>query len=442
MILCLNLLVKSNDFAMIKKCTLFLILITVTIISGQAQVRFGSYFQNQSLRIDYLLAGTDTSEQVLIRQMKKEPHFAGSHSLLIDEREYGTYRYLVFDLKSDSLIFSKGFCPLFQEWQTTLEASAKTGSYYQVAIIPFPKREIRFSVEKRNEQGEFIPIYSEKIDPKNYFIVNENLSDYKALKVQTNGNPKSKVDLVFLPEGYTKAEMDKFMLDVERMCKSMFKNAPFDKLKDQFNIYAVQVPSVESGTDIPGDGVYKNTAFNSTFYTFDTPRYLTSSDMKSIHDAAALVPYDHIYVLVNTDRYGGGGFYNFLSLTSVDHEKSERVFVHEFGHGFAGLADEYYSSSVAYDDFYNLDIEPWEPNITTLVDFESKWPDLIKKNTPQPTPRKSENSKKIGVFEGGGYLAKGIYSPMMNCRMKSNEAKGFCPVCEQAVKETIEQHCK
>ena len=427
---------------MIKKCTLLLVLVVFAFFSSEAQVKFGNYFQNQSLRIDYLLAGTDVSEQVLIRQMKKEPHFAGSHTMLIDKREYGTYRYQVFDLKSDSLIYSKGFCPLFQEWQTTIEASEKTGSYYQVAILPFPKKKIRFSVEKRNKQGDFVSIYSEEVDPKNYFIINENLPKYEVVKVQIEGKPKSKVDVVFLPEGYTYAQMDKFIYDVERMCKAMFKKVPFDKLKDKFNIYAVQVPSAEMGTDMPGDGVYKNTAFNSTFYTFDTPRYLTSSDMKSIHDAVAVVPYDHIYVLVNTDRYGGGGFYNFLSLTSVDHESSERVFTHEFGHGFAGLADEYYSSAVAYDGFYNLEIEPWEPNITTLVNFESKWADMIKKDTPIPTPRKNVNHKKVGVFEGGGYVAKGIYSPMMNCRMKSNEAKGFCPVCQQAIIETVELHCK
>lgn len=427
---------------MIRKCTSFLIFIVVTLFTGHAQVKFNNYFQNQSLRVDYLLAGTDTTEQVFIRQMKKEPHFAGSHTVLIDEREYGTYRYRIFDLESNSLIFSKGFSPLFQEWQTIPEASESTGSYYQVAILPFPKNKIRFSIEKRTRQGRFVSIHSEEINPENYFILNESLPDYQVVHIQTNGNPESKVDLVFLPEGYTSAEMDKFIIDIERMNKAMFKEAPFDQLKDQFNIYAVQVPSLESGTDIPGDGVYKNTAFNSTFYTFDTPRYLTTSDMKSIHDAAALVPYDHVYVLVNTERYGGGGFYNYLSLTSVDHEKSERVFVHEFGHGFAGLADEYYSSSVAYDGFYNLEVEPWEPNITTLVDFDSKWPDLIEKGTPVPTPRKSENRKKVGLFEGGGYLAKGIYSPMMDCRMKSNEAKSFCPVCQQAIRETVELHCK
>ncbi len=442
MFLSVILLVKSNDFAMIKKCTLLLIFIAVTLLSAQAQLKFGNYFQNHCLRIDYLLAGTDTSEQVLIRQMKKEPHYAGSHTVLIDEREYGNYRYQVYDLKSDSLIFSKGFSPLFQEWQTTPEASEKTGSYYQVAILPFPKKKIKLSIEKRDWQGKFVSIYTEEINPKNYFIVNENLPDYKVVNIQTEGKPKTKVDLVFLPEGYTNEEMDKFLSDVKRMCKAMFNSAPFDKYEDKFNIYAVQVPSVEPGTDIPGDGVYKNTAFNSTFYTFDTPRYLTTSDMKSVHDAAAVVPYDHIYVLVNTDRYGGGGFYNFLSLTSVDHEKSERVFVHEFGHGFAGLADEYYTSAVAYDGFYNLEVEPWEPNITTLVDFDSKWPDLIKEGTPIPTPRKNANHKKVGVFEGGGYLAKGIYSPKMNCRMKSNEARGFCPVCQKAIIETVELHCK
>ena len=427
---------------MIKKYSLSFIILALVSLNSFAQVEFKRYFKNQSLRIDYLLAGTENSEEVIIRQIKKEAHYAGSHSMLIDQLDYGTYRYQVYDGKSDSLIFSKGFCPLFQEWQTTAEASEIKSSYYQVAILPFPKRDIYFSVEKRKDDGSFVSIYKQTIKPDNYFIIDENPPAYKIAQILKSGNVQKKVDLVFLPEGYTQDEMGKFISDVERLTNVMFKSAPFKKHKNDFNIYAIEVPSEESGTDVPGEGTYKNTAFNSSFYTFDTPRYLTTSDMKSVHDAAAVAPYDHIYVLVNTDRYGGGGFYNYLSLTSVDHALTEQVFVHEFGHGFAGLADEYYSSNVAYDGFYKLDVEPWEPNITTRVDFESKWGSLINKKTPVPTPRKAKFRNDVGVFEGGGYVDKGIYSPVMDCRMKSNEAKGFCPVCQQAIEKTIEMHCK
>jgi IgA peptidase. Metallo peptidase. MEROPS family M64 len=159
--------------------------------------------------------------------------------------------------------------------------------------------------------------------------------------------------------------------------------------------------------------------------------------MKSIHDQAASVPYDQLYVLVNSTRYGGGGFYNFLNLTTVDHALSPKVFIHEFGHGFAGLGDEYYNSEVAYENYYNLEVEPWEPNLTTLVNFASKWKDLVDKSTPMPTPRTADYTGKVGVFEGGGYMTKGIYSPAEDCRMKSNAPQDFCPVCQRAIRETI-----
>lgn len=407
-----------------------------------AQVNFASFFNNNTLRVDYLLAGTADTVEVILKQIKKEPNFGASHTHLTDPMEFGTYRYRVFDKKTNVLIYSKGFCPVFPEWQTTDEAKVKKNSFYQVAILPFPKKEIRFVIEERNWEGRFVEIFSAGIDPDNYFILNEKLPDYPVEVIAKNGSPQKKVDLVFLPEGYTAAEMDKFIADAKRMAKALFSTKAFGKYEAGFNLYAVKVPSLESGTDVPGEHVYRNTAFNSNFYTFDTPRYLTSLDMLNIHDAAALVPYDHIYLLVNTDRYGGGGFYNYLSVTSVDDSQSEKVFIHEFGHGFAGLADEYYTSDVAYNDYYNLSVEPWEPNITTLVDFSSKWQDLVDKDTPVPTPRDHRYSKTVGVFEGGGYLAKGIYSPVMDCRMKSNLAKDFCPACQQAIEKVIGWHCE
>ena len=420
----------------------FILLLLAAPYLLHAKVNYSTYFENSSLRIDYLLGGTDSSAAVFIEQMKKEPFYGGSHTRLIDEQDYGTYRYRVFDLKSGGLIFLKGFCPLFQEWQTTGEAKEMKRSYYQAAVIPFPKNEIRFTIEYRDWEGKYRELLSLEINPDDYFILREALPDYEVKELLKNGRPDQKVDVVFLPEGYTRGEMQKFMADAERMVEILFSAQPFSQHKQNFNIYAVNVPSLQSGTDIPGENIYRNTAFGSTFYTFDTPRYLTTKEMKPVYDAAALVPYDHICVLVNSEQYGGGGFYNFLTITTVDHEKSPEVMVHEFGHGFAGLADEYYSSAVAYDEFYNKKLEPWEPNITTLVNFDDKWNDLIDSETPVPTPREAKFSNKTGVFEGGGYSAQGIYSPVMNCRMKSNEAKGFCPVCARAIEQTIRWHCE
>lgn len=415
----------------------FVLILLILPFFTFAQVEYNSYFKNKSLRFDFLLGGNSKEVVVYPQEMKQEAFWAGSKTNLIDPFNYGSYRFHVYDLKSDSLIFSKGFSTLYQEWQTTAEAKTTNKTFYQAAIFPFPKRNVRLEIEARQWDGSFKTLYNTEIDPKNYFILKEAHNDYETIDIVKNGKPDKKVDLVILAEGYTSFEKDKFIEDAKRVSGYLFSEEPFKSEKKNFNVKAVFTPSVESGTDVPGEQIYKNTQFNSKFYTFNIPRYLTTSDMKTVYDAASAVPYDHIYVLVNTERYGGGGFYNFLSVCTSDNDLTKEVFVHEFGHGFAGLGDEYYNSSVAYEDFYNLKIEPWEPNLTTMVDFDTKWKSMLKKATPIPTPRKDKYNKTVGVFEGGGYLSKGIYSPATDCRMKSNVSDGFCPVCEESIRKVI-----
>lgn len=418
------------------KLKILLILLTIPFYTF-AQIDFNNYFENKSLRFDFLLGGNSREVTVYPEQIKQEPHWAGSKTNLTDPFNYGSYRFRVFDLNSDSLIFSKGFSTLFQEWQTTAEAKKTNKTFYQAAIFPLPKREIRLEIDARQWDGIFKTIYKTEINPKDYFILSETISEYKSIEIVKNGKPENKVDLVILAEGYTSFELYKFVEDAKRVTQYLFDAEPFKSEKAKFNVTAVLTPSIESGTDVPGENIYKNTHFNSSFYTFDIDRYLTTSDMKTIYDAAAVVPYDHIYILVNTERYGGGGFYNFVSVCTADNKLTDEVFVHEFGHGFAGLGDEYYNSSVAYEDFYNLEIEPWEPNLTTLVDFDSKWKDMIADSVSIPTPREEKYNNTVGVYEGGGYLEKGIYSPFIDCRMKSNNPKKFCPVCEEAIRKVI-----
>lgn len=415
---------------------LFLILFLPAI--SYSQIDFNKYFLNESMRFDFLLGGNSNEERVYPEQIKKEPFFAGSKKNLADPFNYGNYRFRIFDVKSDSLIFSKGFSTLFEEWQSTAEAKDVDKTFYQAANFPFPKRKIRLEIDSRQRDGNFKTIYKTEINPDNYFILNEKPIQFETIEILNNGKPENKVDIVILAEGYTLAEMEKFKEDAKRVTQYLFDEEPFKSEKEKFNVSAVLTPSPESGTDIPGENIYKNTRFNSTFYTFDVSRYLTTSDMKNILDAAAIVPYDHIYVLVNTERYGGGGFYNFLSVCTADNSLTKEVFVHEFGHGFAGLGDEYYNSEVAYEDFYNLKVEPWEPNITTLVNFDSKWKSMVEESVEIPTPRNAKYDNTVGVFEGGGYMSKGIYSPFIDCRMKSNNAKGFCPVCTESIKKVIQ----
>ncbi|MBN2634906.1 MAG: peptidase M64 [Prolixibacteraceae bacterium] len=405
-----------------------------------SQIDYNRYFNDASFRFDFLLGGNKNSVHVYPVQMKKESFWAGSKKNLTDIFNYGSYRFQVYDAKSDRLIFSKGFSTLFQEWQTTAEAKTTDRTFYQSAIFPYPKESVKLVIEARQWEGNFKPIYTTEIDPKNYFIINETPFPFDTMQVLTNGKPEKKVDIVILAEGYSEKEKKKFHDDTQRVTKYLFDEEPFKSEKNKFNVTAVFSYSQESGTDVPGEKIYKNTRFNSTFYTFDLPRYLTTTDMKSIYDAAALVPYDQIYVLVNSERYGGGGFYNLLSVCTSNNELTKEVFVHEFGHGFAGLGDEYYTSTVAYENFYNLDIEPWEPNLTTLKDFDSKWKNMVEETVPIPTPREDKFSNTIGVFEGGGYTSKGIYSPFNDCRMKSNTAGEFCPVCINAIKKVIDYY--
>ena len=308
--------------------------------------------------------------------------------------------------------------------------------------MPFPKNKVRFVLSLRERNGIFTKLYETGIDPTDYYIRKEKPVNAAITKIYGPGDPQKCVDLAFVAEGYTADEMDKFRDDVKKMADVLFSEAPFSDYRDKINIWAVEAVSFDSGTDIPGDKIYNNTVLNSSFYTFGTDRYLTTQDIKSVNDYAAVAPHDNIIVLINSSKYGGGGVYNYYSGTTVGHPLSPKVFIHEFGHGFAGLADEYYSSDVAYDEFYPLNVEPWEPNITTMVNFDSKWKKILAKETPVPTPADDKYKNATGLFEGGGYSAKGIFRPEMDCRMKSNGSKGYCTVCREAIKKMIEFYIK
>ena len=415
---------------------LFILFALAVPLSGQEN--YDKYFTEKVLRYDFLLSGNSQKTVVYPAGMKEEPLYAGSKLNLIDSFNSGNFKYEVFDESDNILIYSKGFCTLYQEWQTTPEAKIMERSFYEVATMPFPKKKIRFVISLRERNGNFTKLYETKIDPADYFIRKEKPLNATFTKIHSGGEPDKSVDLAFIAEGYKADEMGRFREDVKMMTDAIFAEAPFSDYKDKINVWAVEAVSQESGTDIPGEKVYVNTALNSSFYTFDLDRYLTTHDIKAVNDYAAVVPHDNIIVLINSKRYGGGGVYNYYSGTTAGHPLSTKVFIHEFGHGFAGLADEYYSSSVAYDEFYPLNVEPWEPNITTMVNFDSKWKKMIGKDTPVPTPSEDKHNNVTGLFEGGGYSAKGIYRSELDCRMKSNGPKGYCSVCRNALKEMIE----
>lgn len=406
-----------------------------------AQTKFENWFTENSLRFDYIHAGDSASEYIFFENAKQEEFWAGPIKNLIDTMNLGEYRIQFFDKETDELLFSSGFCTLFEEWKTTLEAKTMKRSFYETLRIPFPRKEGRIEIQKRTGFNAFETYFTYLVNPKDYFISLEKENSYEVLEIVKNGNSHEKVDLVIIPDGYTESEMEKFKKDALRLKEDLFSSEALKGNMSDFNVFAVLAPSLESGTDIPGDRIYRNTIVGTSFYTLDSERYLMTTDVKSLHDVASCAPYDQIYILVNTDKYGGGAIYNYYNVSSADNPVSKFVIQHEFGHGFAGLGDEYYTSAVSYNDFFDLTKEPWQPNLTTMVDFDAKWKKMIDKKTPVPTPAEEKYYTKTGVFEGGGYVAKGVYRPFENCTMKSNAENGFCPVCRKAFLERINFMC-
>lgn len=402
-----------------------------------AQSDFDKHFDKKSLRIDFALSGNAEFQAAAIQQLREEPVWGGPVKNLIDQFNYGGYYVNIYDKGNNELIYSRGFNTLFEEWRSTEQAKTETQSWTNSISIPYPKSTMIVEIAARDKKDmQFHPLLKMDIDPASIFIDRGKLKDNKVTQIQYKGDPHKKADLVFLAEGYTAAEQDKFVADAKKFTETLFRTPPYTTRREDFNIWAVNLISEDTGTDISGKGIYKNTALNSGYYTFGVDRYLTTPDMKSIRDAVWNVPCDAIFILVNTDSYGGGGMYNFYAMGTADNERTQHVFVHELGHSFAGLADEYFTSEVAYQDFYNLKYEPWEPNITTLVDFDSKWKDLLPVNTPIPTPLDDAHKGKAGVFEGGGYIPKGIYRPMDHCMMR--DYAPFCPACSRAILRMID----
>ena len=416
----------------------------LSIAAFAQQPKYETYFTPDRLRIDLTFAGDASYQKIYLDGLVKECAWSGSKTNLIDTFNYGEYRLEVQTLQGEA-IYSKGFNTLFQEWRTTADAVTTPQAFCSSYTIPYPKEEVVLKVYERvKATGVYSEIFSVGINPADKLISHEVANSWKVSSLMQNGDPATKVDMCFIAEGYTAQEMEKFRADALRFTEYLFTMAPYNRHKEDFNIWLVESISEESGTDIPHEDVWKKTVANSNFYTFRSDRYLTAQNQKTICQIATAAPYDALYVIVNNEKYGGGGIYNFYGLSASNCKWAEEVFVHEFGHSFAGLGDEYYDSSTSYEEFYNIKIEPWEPNLTTLVNFESKWKDMLPSGTSVPTPTLSDpkDNVSMGVFEGGGYMAKGIYRPVMDCRMKTNQAQGFCPVCQRAIEKMIGYYCK
>lgn len=466
----------------------FLVLLqgAVSISVARPSAIFSNYFLEKTLRVDVYHTGTKGVETFSLDHCYEEGAWPGSQINLLDTLNLGEYIVRVYDKQSAALIYSRGYSSIFNEWQSTDEALAGTyRTFHESMRIPLPKRTIQLTISRRDKQMNFHEVFSTAIDPTSPTEINlerRNMS-LKTASLMENGSPASKVDIVILGDGYRKEDMAKFRSDAKHFNDILFGTEPFKERKNDFNVWLVESPSQDSGIDKPDKKIWKNTALGTMYNTFGSARYVLTEENRALRDIASAVPYDFMLILVNDNRYGGGGIYNLYTTCYANSDAAgmewqrDYVYVHEFGHSFGGLGDEYYSSQVSYNDFYQKDVEPWEPNLTTLTNKSHvKWQSFVKPGTPLPTPWPKEKydslgrergkldrlapdyytkraplyaaeqeilkdrqySGIVGAFEGAGYSSEGIYRPSIDCRMFSLSLVDFDPVCSAAISRVID----
>ncbi len=406
--------------------------------AGRAQVLFSDYFTGERLRYDYVIAGDYHKIYIYDNRFVREPEWGGSTVNLIDTFRYGELFVEVFDSASGEMIYSRGYSSLFKEWQIVNEAKYREKAFLESIIVPFPVNTIKLIINERDSLSEFVPVHFTYLNP-HYPIVSEgnHRIHTRVHNLMSSGPSSNMIDIAIIAEGYTSTEETDFLNAANDYMEYFFTWEPYKNYRNKFNFYAVFVPSEQSGTDIPNVTIWRNTVLNTSFNTFGSERYLTTSDLAELREIVMDIPYDQICVMVNTEKYGGGGVYNSFTVFSAKNEFSGFLFLHEFGHAFAGLADEYYTSPTAYDEMIGTNIEPYQPNITTHMNFHLKWEDMINDTVPVPTPNCEKYSGVVGLFEGAAYQAKGIYRPAYDCAMKSKTFTEFCPVCQRAIERMI-----
>ncbi|MBP3331531.1 MAG: peptidase M64 [Tidjanibacter sp.] len=438
-----------------KKIILLVVLLSLAISTPlNAQIKFEDYFMEKTMRFDFYHAGNATSEYYFFDEIIEEPYWAGNKSYLVDDRNMGNQVFKIIDKASGKVIYSRGYSTLFSEWIGTPEAKITSKAMPEGVVFPYPKNDVTIEIYSReNSTGKLHKKFSYDIDVDSYFI-RRSTPSLSTIDIHYTGNPNSRVDIVLLSEGYTEAEKDKFIKACEEFTEDIFSYSPYTENRNNFNIRAVWVPSEESGVTIPGEHIWRNTTLKANYYTFDSERYQTIEDYQGILDAAANVPYEIIYILTNSQKYGGGGIYNFYGISAADipGPSTRKTYSHEFGHLFAALGDEYVGGTEV-SDLYFQGVEPWEPNITTLADLESKdWYELLEDKKAAPienkwdhnpmNPKVVYNPEKpwpVGLYEGAGYLEKGVYRPWPNCMMNwFHTVDVYCPVCQREIQNTID----
>ncbi|HLL70279.1 MAG TPA: IgA Peptidase M64 [Pyrinomonadaceae bacterium] len=445
-------------------------------------------FAAQTMRLDFYHTGNAAQELFSVDRIVLEPlAWPGNPQRAIDESNLGKYLFEVRDQKTNRLLYSRGFASIYGEWETTDEAKTINRTFHESLRFPAPAAPVHILLKKRDARNLFREIWTTSVDPQDIFISNAKITPpARVIEIERNGDPSTKVDLLILGDGYTAAESAKFEQDARRLALTLFQTSPFKERRKDFNVWALAPPASESGISRPSTGVQRDSPLGATYDAFGSERYVLTFDNRAFRRIASFAPYDFVEILANNRTYGGGGIFNLYGTVAADSAWSPYVFVHEFGHHFAALADEYYTSAVAYAPATER-IEPWEPNVTALLDPKNlKWKDLVSADTPLPTPWnkeafeaysldiqkrrrqiRSQNrpeqemdalfreelahekdmfarekyANRVGAFEGANYEAKGFYRPQVDCIMFTR-TDTFCAVCRRAIERVIDMYAR
>jgi len=419
------------------------LLFLAVFLTAQAQ-DFEKFFSDSTLRIDYMLSGNVQNQSISLDGMSRMPGWHGKRQHLTEFPVHGAATIDMRLAATGELVYRHTFSTLFQEWLDLDDAKLAPKAFECTELLPMPHDSVVVTVNLYNHRQQVTATIEHKVYPTDITIVHKgekNVPQYIVLNEPASDNKA--INIAFVAEGYTQEQMEDYLADCKKGMEGLFGFEPYKHLRDRFRVIAVLTPSQDCGPSIPSEGVWHNTAMGSSFDTFGMARYLTTLRIKQMHDAIAGTPYEHIIVMVNTDRYGGGGIYNTLNLLMTKHKLFIEVLVHEFGHSFAGLADEYAYEGEEPNDF-PLDVEPWAPNITTLADFDSKWKSMMPEGKAiiSKTDDKNFDTKTIGLYEGAGCVLNGVYRPTPNCMMKTLKEPTFCPVCSKTIEDIINFYTK
>lgn len=439
-----------------------------------------------TLRVDYYHSGNANTELFSLDRLVREPlPWPGNMAQPLDQTLRGKYAFDIVTEADGELFWSRSFSSIYGEWETTGEARSLNRTFHESLRFPDPGAPFRAILKKRTGAQAFEEIWSVTLDPSDY-LVHEESAAYAAhvVAIEQNGDPATKVDLLLLGDGYTAAESDEFVAKAREMAEVLFATSPFRERREDFNVWALAPPAAESGVSRPSTGLYRDSPAGVTYDAFRSERYVLTYENRNWRRIASSAPYDFVEILTNSDTYGGGGIYGLYSTAAANSEWAPYVFIHEFGHHFAGLADEYYTSSVAYEAPEEI-VEPYEPNVTALQDPAAlKWRHLVRDDTPVPTPwpkdvyeehslayqarrarmreenvpesemnalfrdnqeivegmfSSAEYRDRIGAFEGANYQARGFYRSEMNCIMFTRTER-FCRVCSDAIELVIDEY--